>query len=574
MSYRKKNLKGLLFFNILHFNTGLIVIGLIVIALYSLFFAHSKMRENEKGLSEIMISSIEDRENSLPGTVKEILAINDQFENNKEKQEVFGEIMKNRNIDSFAIYDKSKIDVKLVESSGNNKEKINKMDGKDLEEHLKKNLKKNNTAYCYSEGDSIIYIYRANDDNYVVFILDKNFFPNLNNGKYMLRILNENHNQIFSSQKVELSKEHRNEIIDSTRDEDDNRYLYRKDKNSVVFSGYIEDSKISNIKIVIEHDISEIFNPKYWIIYFVGVIIIGVLSAITLTIKIFKIIKEHLNLIKGMLDKVGKGKYNFTVPAKYQMKEWISVFNKIATMSKSIREREHQLSMYNQELMDAHESIESMYKKLKSTDAEKRNQFIEVIASMLNLIELKDEYTAGHSKAVTQYAGIIAREMNTKHGYRIDEDKLRVGSILHDIGKIGIDENVLNKPSRLNRDEYEIIKSHPSNGAKAIKGIQDFQIELAIIELHHEKYDGTGYPNGLKGDEIPMEARIVSVADAFDAMTSNRPYRNAMTSNEAIVELVKCKGTQFDPKVVDVMVTLIKMNKIDIIDDRKNIINT
>lgn len=175
--------------------------------------------------------------------------------------------------------------------------------------------------------------------------------------------------------------------------------------------------------------------------------------------------------------------------------------------------------------------------------------FLDTIEILVSLIELHDGYTGGHSHSVREISVRLAKEM----GLAEEEIKdIEVASVLHDIGKIGIKDSILNKQGKLSEQEFEVIKSHPAAGQNAIKIVKRLAIPGIIIRHHHERYDGRGYPDGLKGDEIPLGSRILAVADSFDAMTSDRAYRKAMTIEWAFEELVSNKGTQFDPAVVDV----------------------
>ncbi|WP_394236439.1 HD-GYP domain-containing protein [Niallia oryzisoli] len=180
---------------------------------------------------------------------------------------------------------------------------------------------------------------------------------------------------------------------------------------------------------------------------------------------------------------------------------------------------------------------------------EKRNTF-DLITSLAKSLDSRDEYTAFHSQNVANYARKIAEEM--KLSPRICEN-IYMGGLLHDIGKIGIAEVLLNKPATLSEQEYKLIKQHPEIGYNMVKHIKRFKSTgiLHMILHHHERYDGKGYPNGLKGDDIPLEARIMAVADAFDAMTSKRVYRNQLVWEDVFTELNQNKGSQFDPLVVN-----------------------
>lgn len=181
--------------------------------------------------------------------------------------------------------------------------------------------------------------------------------------------------------------------------------------------------------------------------------------------------------------------------------------------------------------------------------------YLDTLSALTNAIDAKDSYTKGHSDRVTELSVRLAEEVGVEDK---DLERIRLGGMLHDIGKIGIPEHVLNKPGRLNDDEYDIIKSHPTLGVNILGKVEFLEAVVPIIKHHHERYDGKGYPDRLKGDEIPYLARIVSITDTFDAMTTNRPYRKALTVEEALHEIERCKGTQFDPQLVDVFIKMVR----------------
>jgi len=177
-----------------------------------------------------------------------------------------------------------------------------------------------------------------------------------------------------------------------------------------------------------------------------------------------------------------------------------------------------------------------------------RQLFFSTIASLANAIDAKSPWTKGHSERVMRVAAGIAREM----GLSDDEvERVRLGGLLHDIGKIGIMEALLEKPQELDDDEFPPIRLHPEKGVAILEPIGQLAPILPAILHHHEFYDGSGYPDGLAGSEIPLEARIVAVADSFDAMVADRPYRKGFSIAEAVGELVRCSGKQFDPEIVD-----------------------
>jgi len=176
---------------------------------------------------------------------------------------------------------------------------------------------------------------------------------------------------------------------------------------------------------------------------------------------------------------------------------------------------------------------------------------LDTVTALAFAIDAKDHYTQGHSQAVSKLAAHIARQMDLSDTL-IEE--VRLGGILHDIGKIGVPEAVLNKPSRLTPEEFDLMKSHTLLGAKILEPLKVKAIERirAMVRHHHEMVDGTGYPDHLKGANIPLGARIITVADCFDTMVSQRAYKPGRSKEEALAELRRCCGTQFDPEILEV----------------------
>ncbi|WP_377891189.1 HD-GYP domain-containing protein [Alkalihalobacillus sp. R86527] len=178
------------------------------------------------------------------------------------------------------------------------------------------------------------------------------------------------------------------------------------------------------------------------------------------------------------------------------------------------------------------------------------NQLEGIVTGVVATLELKDPYTRGHSQRVAAYSTILAKYMG---GFTSEQlVTYNYSCLLHDVGKVNIPDNILMKPSRLNNEEFNIIKTHPTVGADALSGIKGLEVCLDVVRYHHERWDGRGYPEGLKGEEIPLLARITAVADAFDAMTSSRSYRPAMSLEEAYSQIIDGEGTQFDPDMVTI----------------------
>jgi putative nucleotidyltransferase with HDIG domain len=184
-----------------------------------------------------------------------------------------------------------------------------------------------------------------------------------------------------------------------------------------------------------------------------------------------------------------------------------------------------------------------------------REQHLGTIRALVRAMEAKDHYTRGHSERVAEYSVLIGQEL------RLREDtleKLEAVALLHDIGKIGIPETVLNKPGRFTTEEFDVMRSHPATGAEIVKNIQFISSYAEVVRYHHERMDGHGYPNGRAGEEICLATRIVAVADAFDAMTSGRPYHEPKTLSQAVAELERCSGTQFCAEVAAALVRALR----------------
>jgi len=187
------------------------------------------------------------------------------------------------------------------------------------------------------------------------------------------------------------------------------------------------------------------------------------------------------------------------------------------------------------------------YVQAISTSYDKQMQGI--VKGVIATLELKDPYTRGHSERVASYAKMLAKEID-KYS-KEDLKSFYYACLLHDIGKVHIPDHILMKPGKLTNDEFEIIKSHPSVGADAVRDVEGIKDGICVIRSHHERWDGRGYPDQLRGEEIPLLARVTSIADAFDAMTSSRSYRAAMPVEVAYQRIIEGSGSQFDPMLVE-----------------------
>ena len=207
---------------------------------------------------------------------------------------------------------------------------------------------------------------------------------------------------------------------------------------------------------------------------------------------------------------------------------------------KSIKQM-NQIKQINLELKDTNEKLEQAY--------------LDSIETLRYTIEAKDIYTRGHSDRVAEFSVLIGKKLGLS-----DEDlhTLHLGGLFHDVGKIGVPDSILQKADKLTDDEYSQIKQHPNIGVHILSNAEIFNDILPIVEHHHERYDGNGYPGKLAGEDIPYLARIAAVADSFDAMSSRRAYRDSLSLDKIVSEFMRCRGTQFDPKIDDVFIDILE----------------
>jgi len=206
------------------------------------------------------------------------------------------------------------------------------------------------------------------------------------------------------------------------------------------------------------------------------------------------------------------------------------------------------------EIKRINEELSSTYEKLEKA-------YLDSVQTLRYTVEAKDPYTRGHSDRVSRYSVLIGKKLELSDD---DIKTLEIGGLFHDIGKIGIPDSILLKEAKLTDDEYSQIKNHPSIGAHILCNAAIFQNIIPIVKHHHEKFDGTGYPGRLKGNDIPYLARIAAVADTFDAMTSKRTYREPLPLDTVTAEIERCSGTQFDPEIANAFLDILKNNFEDI----------
>ena len=212
------------------------------------------------------------------------------------------------------------------------------------------------------------------------------------------------------------------------------------------------------------------------------------------------------------------------------------------------------LALRVRHIIDLNHLQQDLSREVEKKTQEYSDLFIHIVEALADAIDAKDTYTNGHSGRVATYA----REIAHRYGYSLKKEKdIYMMGLLHDIGKIGIPDAIINKPAKLTEEELNTIKTHTVMGAKILKNIIEMPLLLTGARYHHERYDGRGYPDGLAEDNIPEQARIIAVADAYDAMSSRRSYRGIMPQEVVRAEIARGKGTQFDPVFADIMLQMI-----------------
>jgi putative nucleotidyltransferase with HDIG domain len=278
------------------------------------------------------------------------------------------------------------------------------------------------------------------------------------------------------------------------------------------------------------------------VVFVAGALIAAWLSSIFVADSIASQVLHPIKTLNEAVERFSQGDLDYQVKADGhgdgEVSRLLTAFN---NMSVALKETVGYLNQYAADLQ-----LELEEKERLMDDQQK--MYLNFISSAAKAIEAKDRYTHGHSERVSEYAVKIARHLELDIAAL---ESVRVAALLHDIGKIGLQDAILLKPSSLTQDEFNLVKQHPVIGADILTPLKLDEMVLDGVKHHHERWDGTGYPEGKQGNDISMVARIIAVADAFDAMTSSRPYRKSLSLEMAVEEINKCGGTQFDPEIVN-----------------------
>lgn len=328
-----------------------------------------------------------------------------------------------------------------------------------------------------------------------------------------------------------------------------------RDKYALTFFGQFAERKIpANQSVLTSHNplIRFFKENRHGQIFHDGVVVYG---------KAKKLLEKYQNkkikkALNGLVEQMGLFSTVVSIPS-YFKDELLGVLLLGEKNNKKQFSRE-ELNFFLALSSDVTMAIRNaqLFEKLQKEVEKNKNFFINTTVALTTAIDAKDHYTHGHTARVTEYTLLIAKRLITKNAKKFDEkflDNLYIASLLHDIGKIGVPEFILNKVGPLEPEERKKMEEHPQIGVLILQPIKEIEDSILGVKYHHERYDGSGYPEGLKEGEIPLIASIISVADAFDAMTTNRPYRAALTKEEAIRQLKINCHSQFNPKVVEII---------------------
>ncbi len=407
-----------------------------------------------------------------------------------------------------------------------------------LRENLGSGLKKiAQTAALSIDADKLISINSAKDSSYLSirrYLLDVKNYNNIEAPLYILKRIDQNTASLLVTTEpgspfgsIYRLNPTLKRVLNTGKSDFSPIYT---DKNGTWISAY---APIKNQReflagvLELNHQIGYYIEQlRYRLLKIMALCIFGFLMGAFLGIPLLKPILNSINILSIAASEMEKGNYDYEIKLKTsdEMGQLACAFEKMRT------------------------AIKDYIEKLKDAWLNEKKAHLESVKALSEAIAVREPYTKGHIERVSKYAELMASELGLS---RDEIETIKYGCVLHDVGKIGINVDLINKPSKLTPQEYEKIKKHPHMGVQIIKGIKFLERARDIILHHQERYDGKGYPHGLKGEGIPISARIVGVADAYDAMSSDRPYREKLNKNEIISRIKKESGKQFDPKVVD-----------------------
>jgi putative nucleotidyltransferase with HDIG domain len=570
MKVRKiRSIKQASFYGMMSGSLMFALINFLIFAIFLITLAYIFISSQEYNLSKVLINNLSEKQERIVNVSSSLanMIANDNDENLKQI-DIERVISNFKDIQGVLVLDNNGI---ITETSNGYKGFLGiDFSGKDYYKRILSNGEKKtfiSGAYVSHKTMkttlSVVSPILRNNEPFgmVVVLINPSIIENKELQDMEYYLVDSNGDIIFQSYEGSvITKEDniKNSLIMQSGFEKKNSLFYRDKLINKLVLGSIRKEPISSMYIVVQYNIfgNKALLSGLLIILSIAVIFVF-LFILIISAQASSAVTNYINIFKDEVKKISAGNYDIKLSNKYPHEEINEIIDNFNNMAHKIKLREEELQAYNEELVAANDEIKTMLSALSKTEKERKEQYLQIIWTMVNLLEIKDEYTAGHSKSVTYYAEEIAERLNKNYGFKLDVERIQIAAILHDVGKIGIDREILNKPSGLTRGEYEIIKSHPTKGYYALKDIESLKAEREIIKYHHERYDGSGYPEGINGDVIPLGARIICVADAYDAMISDRPYRKGMPIELAIEELLKNKGTQFDSLVVDVFVAML-----------------
>jgi putative nucleotidyltransferase with HDIG domain len=280
---------------------------------------------------------------------------------------------------------------------------------------------------------------------------------------------------------------------------------------------------------------------KFAIYSFVAFVVTGIILVVVITMHIRADFSDYMPLLDFEKHLLEINRIIIAIVFLGLLTLYFLLNRIIHRASKTLVEQNQNLIQQNDELDDAYEKLHKTYK--------------ETVVTLSRAVDARDPYTAGHSERVAAISKNIAKKIGVS---KKEFELIELAAQFHDIGKIGVPDSILLKPGKLTEMEFNVIKEHPVIGTNILCNIEFLKDSLPIILHHHETYDGRGYPYGISGAEIPLGSRIISIADTYDAMTSDRPYRKALLHEQAIQEIVRCKGTQFDAEIIETALDVLK----------------